>query len=38
VKRYVKSQIDAVHLMKTDRKTSVAVLGKYMRQAANQEL
>ena len=36
VKRYVKSQIDAVHLMKTDRKTSVAVLGKYMRQTANQ--
>jgi ABC-type nitrate/sulfonate/bicarbonate transport system substrate-binding protein len=35
VKRYVKSQIDAVHLMKTDRKTSVAVLGKYMRQTAN---
>jgi len=36
VKRYVKSQIDAVHLMKTDRKTSVAILGKYMRQTANQ--
>ena len=36
VKRYVKSQIEAVHLMKTDRKTSVAVLAKYMRQTANQ--
>jgi NitT/TauT family transport system substrate-binding protein len=38
VKRYVKSQIDAVYLMKTDRKTSVAVLGKYMRQTANREV
>ena len=38
VKRYVKSQIDAIHLMKTDRKTSIAVLGKYMRQTANKEI
>jgi NitT/TauT family transport system substrate-binding protein len=38
VKRYVKSQIDAVHLMRTDRKTSVAVLGKYMRQTANKDI
>jgi ABC-type nitrate/sulfonate/bicarbonate transport system substrate-binding protein len=38
VRRYVKSQIDAVHLMKTDRKTSVAVLGKYLRQTANREI
>ena len=32
VKRYVKAQIESVHLMKTDRKTSVAVLAKYLRQ------
>ena len=38
VKRYVKSQIDAIHLMKTDRKTSVAVLGKYLRQTTNREI
>ena len=38
VRRYVKSQVDAVHLMKTDRRTSVAVLGKYMRQTANKEI
>lgn len=38
VKRYVKSQIDAVHLMKTDRKTSVAVLGKYLRQTTNKDI
>jgi ABC-type nitrate/sulfonate/bicarbonate transport system substrate-binding protein len=37
-KRYVKSQIDAVHLMKTDRKKSVAVLAKYLRQTANTEI
>jgi ABC-type nitrate/sulfonate/bicarbonate transport system substrate-binding protein len=38
VKRYVKSQIDAVHLMKTDRKTSVTVLAKYLRQTTNKEI
>jgi NitT/TauT family transport system substrate-binding protein len=38
VRRYVKSQIDAVHLMKTDRKTSVAVLAKYLRQTTNKEI
>lgn len=38
VRRYVKSQIDAVHVMKSDRRTSVAVLGKYMRQTANKEI
>jgi ABC-type nitrate/sulfonate/bicarbonate transport system substrate-binding protein len=38
VRRYVKSQIDAVHLMKTDRKTSVAVLAKYLRQTTNREI
>ena len=38
VRRYVRSQVDAVHLMKTDRKTSIAVLAKYMRQTANREV
>jgi NitT/TauT family transport system substrate-binding protein len=38
VRRYVKSQIDAVHLMKTDRKASVAVLAKYLRQTTNKEI
>jgi NitT/TauT family transport system substrate-binding protein len=37
-RRYVKSQVEAVHLMKTDRKTSVAVLGKYLRQTTNKEI
>jgi ABC-type nitrate/sulfonate/bicarbonate transport system substrate-binding protein len=37
-RRYVKAQIEAVHLMKTDRKTSVAVLGKYLRQTTNKEV
>jgi ABC-type nitrate/sulfonate/bicarbonate transport system substrate-binding protein len=37
-RRYVKAQVEAVHLMKTDRKTSVAVLGKYLRQTANKEI
>jgi ABC-type nitrate/sulfonate/bicarbonate transport system substrate-binding protein len=37
-RRYIKAQVEAVHLMKTDRKTSVAVLGKYLRQTANKEI
>jgi len=37
-RRYVKAQVEAVHLMKTERKTSVAVLGKYLRQTANKEI
>jgi ABC-type nitrate/sulfonate/bicarbonate transport system substrate-binding protein len=37
-KSYVKSQVEAVHLMKTDRKTSVAVLAKYLRQTTNREI
>lgn len=38
VKRYVKSQIESVHRMKTDRKTSIAVLAKYLRQTKNKEI
>jgi ABC-type nitrate/sulfonate/bicarbonate transport system substrate-binding protein len=37
-RRYVKAQVEAVHLLKADRKTSVAVLGKYLRQTANKEI
>jgi ABC-type nitrate/sulfonate/bicarbonate transport system substrate-binding protein len=38
VRRYVKSQIEAVHLMKTNRNTSVAVLAKYLRQTKSREI
>ena len=38
VRRYVKSQIEAVHLMKTDRSTSVAVLAKYLRQTKSRDI
>lgn len=38
VRRYVKSQIEAVHLMKTDRRTSVAVLAKYLRQTKSRDI
>lgn len=38
VRRYVKSQIESVRLMKTDPKTSVAVLAKYLRQTKNREI
>jgi len=31
VRRYVKSQVEAVHLMKTDRETGIKVLMKFMR-------
>jgi ABC-type nitrate/sulfonate/bicarbonate transport system substrate-binding protein len=37
-RRYVKSQLEAVHLMKTDRKSSVAVLAKYLRQTTNMDI
>ena len=37
-RRYIKAQVEAVHLMKTDRKISIAVLGKYLRQTANKEI
>lgn len=38
VKRYVKSQIESVHLMKTDRQASIAVLAKYLRQTKNKTI
>jgi NitT/TauT family transport system substrate-binding protein len=38
VKKFVKSQIDAVHLLKTDRKTGLRVLAKYVRQKQDQEI
>jgi ABC-type nitrate/sulfonate/bicarbonate transport system substrate-binding protein len=38
VRRYVKSQIEAVHLMKTDRATGLKVLAKYMGGTSDREL
>ena len=38
VKKYVKSQIDAVHLMKTKRDTGLRVLAKYLRQNVDPEI
>jgi NitT/TauT family transport system substrate-binding protein len=38
VKRFVKSHIDAVHLMKTDRETGLKVLAKYLRQKQDREI
>ena len=38
VRRYVKSQIEAVHLMKTDRATGLKILAKYMGGTSDREL
>jgi ABC-type nitrate/sulfonate/bicarbonate transport system substrate-binding protein len=38
VRRYVKSQIEAVHLMKSERATGLKVLAKYMGGTSDQEL
>jgi len=38
VKRFVKSHIDAVHLMKTDREAGLKVLAKYLRQKQDREI
>ncbi len=38
VKKFVKSHIDAVHLMKTDRETGLKVLAKYLRQKQDREI
>jgi len=37
VKKYVKSYIDAVHLLKTDRETGLKILAKYLRQKQDRE-
>jgi ABC-type nitrate/sulfonate/bicarbonate transport system substrate-binding protein len=38
VRRYVKSQIEAVHLMKTDRETGLKVLGKFLARQKDRDL
>jgi len=38
VRRYVKSQIEAVHRLKTDRETGIRVLAKYMRGLQDREI
>ena len=38
VRNFVKSQIDAVHLLKTDRETGLKVLAKYLRQKLDREI
>ena len=38
VKQFVKSYIDAVHLLKTDRETGLKVLAKYLRQKQDREI
>jgi NitT/TauT family transport system substrate-binding protein len=38
VRKFVKSQIDAVHLLKTDRETGLRVLAKYLRQKLDREI
>jgi ABC-type nitrate/sulfonate/bicarbonate transport system substrate-binding protein len=38
VRRYVKSQIEAVHLLKTDKETTIKVIGRYLRQLKDREL
>jgi NitT/TauT family transport system substrate-binding protein len=38
VRRYVKSQVEAVHLMKTDRQLGIKVLAKYLRQTKEKDI
>jgi NitT/TauT family transport system substrate-binding protein len=38
VRKYVKSQIEAVHRLKTDRQTGIKVLSKYVRGLSDQEI
>ena len=38
VRKFVKSQIDAVHLLKTDRETGLKVLAKYLRQKLDRKI
>ena len=38
VRRYVKSHVEAVHLMYTDKETTVKTLGKYMGQGVDRDL
>lgn len=38
VRRFIKSQVDAVHLLKTDRETGLKALAKYLRQKLDREI
>jgi len=38
VRKFVKSQIEAVHVLKTDRETGLKVLAKYLRQKLDREI
>ena len=38
VRRYVKSHLEAIHLMKTDRETGIKVLAKYLGQIKDREI
>jgi ABC-type nitrate/sulfonate/bicarbonate transport system substrate-binding protein len=38
VRRYVKSHLEAIHLMKTDRETGIKVLAKYLRSVKDREI
>ena len=38
VRRYIRSHLEAIHLMKTDRETGVKVLGKYLGQIKDREI
>jgi hypothetical protein len=38
VRKYVKSQVEAVHRLKTDRETGLKVLAKYMRGITDREI
>ena len=38
VRRYVKSHVEAVHLMKTDRETGIKVLAKYLRDIKDRDI
>ena len=38
VRRYVKSQIEAVHLMKTERETGIKILAKYLKQNLDKDI
>ncbi len=38
VRRYVKSHVEAIHLMKTDRETGIKVLAKYLRSIKDRDI
>ena len=38
LRKFIKSHVEAVHLLKTDRETGIKVLGKYLRRTRDREL